>query len=162
MKLFDENPESDAFASGKTCVRYGRPNNTDVAPKLMVPVIIEEKLEHEAMLDTGAQYLILSPAATKELDLLSNEHGYEEAVRIRIRGSFIDGKLKRIRIRFQTVEGGGAPFDATAFVPDDETGSWGDLPLFIGYYNCLDRIRIALEPGVGRDGPWLYFSGPLE
>jgi hypothetical protein len=43
--------------------------------------------------------------------------------------------------------GGNLGFEATAFVPEQhEEEGWGDMPSILGFYGCLERIRMAIDP----------------
>jgi hypothetical protein len=44
-------------------------------------------------------------------------------------------------------EGENLAFEATAFVPEQhEEEGWSDMPSILGFYGCLERIRMAIDP----------------
>jgi hypothetical protein len=62
--------------------------------------------------------------------------------------------LYRAAVLLIATQGESAELEVTAFVPDDET--WNDEPLFLGFFNCLDRVRFAIDPVAER----FYFGKP--
>jgi hypothetical protein len=143
------------FATG--CTRYHNvmPTPSDETPKIMLWVNLGNGIRRRAMVDTGAPYLVLSPEIADLLDKdLSNECGHAT---LKIRGEPYQGRLVRHGMTLLAEEGEGCTIETTAFVPAPEAiATWGDTPIVLGFYCCLDRLRFAIDP----DSMRFFFGVP--
>jgi len=144
-----------AFATGCARYRSRTPTERDTAPKPHVKVQIDD-LREEALLDTGAAYLICPPRVANLLTV--SDADVLEEVTIVIRGSPVVGKLHRFSLTLIAEEGEGLTIDVTAFIPDERREErWAsDLPCFLGWQGCLDRLRFALDPLTEK-----FYFGPV-
>jgi hypothetical protein len=96
----------------------------------------------ETIVDTGGAFLILNAEIAAMLHLHPGEILERET--LYIRGARVAGSLYRLELSIVPEEGHGTRirFDVSAFVPDDD---W-DLPSFLGWHACLERIRFAVDP----------------
>jgi hypothetical protein len=139
-------PNKDPFATGALRYSYSPvPGRDDVTPRIMIEVEIEGEQE-AAVLDTGAPYLVCSPALAERLWL--DPEDALEATTIRIQGVPIRGLIYRTNFVLHAREGNGLDFQATAFVPDtDQSLPTNLLPVtFLGLHGCLERVRFAVDP----------------
>lgn len=135
-----------SFATGALRYSYAPvPGRADITPRIMIEVEIEGEQE-PAVLDTGAPYLICSPALAERL-WLDPEDALEATI-IRIQGVPLRGRVHRANFVLQAQEGNGLDFQATAFVPDvDQNLPANFLPIsFLGLHGCLERVRFAVDP----------------
>lgn len=132
------------FAVGSLPYSY-RPESPPLdIPKLFVQVQVDGK-EVEALVDTGAQFFICSPAVARYLGLEDADAVGTE--RLNIRGTIITGALHRVELTLQADEGEGLSLEVTAFVPQaTDEGVLGDIPCFLGMFCCLERLRFAIDP----------------
>lgn len=133
----------DPFAIG--AIGYRIPEEGTDARRIVVGIEIEEKLT-EAIIDTGAPYVVCSPSLAKLLEL--DPANALPTNRMMIRGVWVRGSLYRLHISFLADEGDALPIEATGFVPDaDQEFQPGFLPLsFLGLTQCLEAIRFAIDP----------------
>jgi hypothetical protein len=136
----------DAFTTGAlsfSCVPI--PDREDVTPRIIFEVEIEGETE-QAVLDTGAPYLVCSPDIAQRIQF--DPANALDAEVILIHGTRVTGRIHRARIVIVPEEGTGVDFEATAFVPDPDQGLPPELlPLsFLGFFGCLERIRLGLDP----------------
>ena len=110
--------------------------------RIVLPIEIQG-IATEAVVDTGAPYVICAPRVAREVGI-DPEFALERRMML-IRGMRLEGMIVRLSIRLQAEEGDDLDVDATAFVPDVEE-YWGDLPSFIGLTGFLQRIRFAIAP----------------
>jgi hypothetical protein len=146
--LFDDS--GDCFASGASGYRLtGGSQPTHLTIEVLVAGILAE-----AIVDTGAPYLICSPSLAERLRLdVGDALDYFE---ILIRGSLVKGGLHRVELTFLAYEGNGLSIEATAFVPDLTQNFGAAHPSFIGYLGCLERVRLAIDPSKET-----FYFGPL-
>ena len=96
-----------------------------------------------AVIDTGGAYLILDPEIAGRLGLDSPLH-FDRVV---IRGFAYRGGVHRVPVTITAEAGEPLHFEATAFVPELGDGERWPLPSYLGWQGCLERIRLALDPG---------------
>jgi hypothetical protein len=111
----------------------------------------------EAIIDTGAPYLICSPVLAEQLNL--GPADALESLDILIRGTWIRGGLHRLELILSASEGANLSMEATAFVPDAAGNFGATHPSFIGYIGyigCLERLRLAIDPHTET-----FYFGPL-
>ena len=104
-----------------------------------------------AILDTGAEWCIIDPELLELVDL--------EPVRqitYTTRFGDISGTLNRANIIVQAEYGEALALETTIFKADVEDGDVWRLPNFLGWSNCLDRIRFAIDPDPTH--PTFYFG----
>lgn len=104
----------------------------------------------DAVLDTGGAYLVLDPAVATDVAMGPAIH----RDRLFIRGFTIPGSVHRVPVTIPAEAGEALTFEATAFVPELGPGEHWPLPSYLGWQGCLDRIRLALDPGEER----IYFG----
>ncbi|HKV39787.1 MAG TPA: hypothetical protein VJX67_11290 [Blastocatellia bacterium] len=102
----------------------------------------------EAILDTGAPYLICSPELSEQLSL--DPADALQSLEILIRGARIGGGLHRVELILLATAGASLSIEATAFVPDARLNFGVNHPSFIGYIGCLERLRFAIDPQTER------------
>ena len=136
----------EIFANGATIYEFRSVTPDEEQNKrIILPVSIDGLLSM-AVIDTGAPYLIIDPVTTERLGLV--DEVALERTEIRIRGVKYSGKLFRLDVQLNAVEGENLGFQATAFVPDPgQEDKWGELPSFLGIEHCLERVRFAIDPG---------------
>lgn len=96
-----------------------------------------------AVVDTGGAYLILRPDVAARAGLTVPIH----REKIVIRGFTYSGGVHRVAVAIPAEAGDSLHFEATAFVPELEDGEHWPLPSYLGWQGCLERIRLALDPG---------------
>jgi hypothetical protein len=139
-------PDGTAFASGSAPYYF-----SEESPRLQIEIEIDGQT-FLAAVDTAAPYFICNLAVAESLGITAAEH--VGAVTLSTRKSRTTGRLYRTVIVLVAAEGRSVEMEVTTFVPDDET--WNDEPLFLGLFNCMDRIRFAIDPFVDR----FYFGKP--
>lgn len=144
----------EAFANGQMPYDYPPPGAGETAARILIAIEIADQ-PTEAILDTGAPFVICSPHL---VPFISTDATVAlERHRILVRGSWVTGTLHRLPINFPAEEGDDLQVDSTVYLPDQEwADSWGSLPSFIGLTGCLERMRFAVDP----DTDTFYF-GPL-
>ncbi|HEV7589055.1 MAG TPA: retropepsin-like aspartic protease [Longimicrobium sp.] len=131
-------PSGEPFATGECRCRLGEARSGDLLTRLLIPIRLGE-ITTDAVLDTGGAYLILHPELAAELGL-DRESGLS-IERVSVRGNAIDGVLHRFPVTIPATSGDTLTFEATVFVP-----SHWDLPTYMGWHGCLERLRIAVDP----------------
>lgn len=133
----------EPFATG--AIAYRIPEEGADARRITIGVEIEQNLT-EAIIDTGAPYVVCSPSLAKLLQL--NPANALSTHRIMIRGIWVRGGFHRIQISFLADEGEAVSIEATAFIPDlDQNLTDEFLPRsFLGLTQCLEAIRFAIDP----------------
>ena len=142
------------FATGSIGYNYISAEN-DISSRIQLQIEIEGILT-TAVVDTGAPYLICAPSIA---DMLQLEPAMAiEQLSLRIRGLSIDGNTYRMSVSFRADDGESLYVDATVFVPDlTEQPDWDNLPSFIGYMGCLERMCFAVDPTAET-----FFFGPAR
>jgi predicted aspartyl protease len=139
----------ETFATGECQCRSGTARSGDPLTRLIIPIRLGE-INTEAVLDTGGAYLILHPELAAEL-------GWDPSrglgnIRMSVRGSSIEGVLHRYEVTIPAMVGTPLTFEATVFVP-----SYWDLPAYMGWHGCLERVRVAVDPVAE-----ILFFGPTD
>jgi hypothetical protein len=96
-----------------------------------------------AVVNTGGAYLVVDPQIAREAGLGTALH----RERVVIRGFSYRGEVYRVPVRIVAEAGVSLHFEATAFVPELDDGEHWPLPSYLGWQGCLERIRLALDPG---------------
>jgi len=138
------------FATGKAGYQY-RPVSQQDDNRILLQVRIDD-LPLLAVVDTGSPYVIIQPAYARLMSLDSSPALDEK--RLRIRGNLFRGSLHRLPLLIPAVEGESMQLEVTAFVPQTDEETWGDLPSFLGMMGCLERLRFAVDP----QGDVFYFG----
>lgn len=142
MLLLFSNQEP--FATGATGYDYNLIPGSDVSARLILDVCVEGQ-RIEAILDTGAPFLVCSPKLAKKIGLDPQDALFRH--RLMIRGNMVRGGLYRVTLVLVAAIGEDVTLEATAFVPDlDESLALDSFPSFIGFHCCLDRVRFAVDP----------------
>jgi hypothetical protein len=109
-----------------------------------------------ALLDTGAPWSVID---TDTAEILGDQLGPPmRAPNLRSwRGDF-RGNLHNLKITLIAQQGCGVDFslDGTVFVADGWNG-----PIVLGFHGFLERVRIALDPGLTH-GQELFFFGEIK
>jgi hypothetical protein len=137
------------FATGEARFTSHPAHAVDRLARIRLQVHIGE-VHAQAVLDTGGAYLVLSPEMAEEAKLGPPIH----SDRIAIRGFVFTGSVHRIPVTIPADAGEPLTFEATAFVPELGAEEPWPLPSYLGWQGCLDRIRLAIDPGDER----LYFG----
>ena len=135
--------DGQPFTTGGAAFGYRAITGTGETPRLLLQVSIEGILT-EAIVDTGAPYLVCNPYLAKHLRLDSAPSLH--SVNLTIRGYCIRGELFRLALTLMADEGSDPEIETTPFVPAlDESQIW-ELPTFLGMQGCLERVRFAIDP----------------
>lgn len=131
------------FSVGATAYRL--PREGADASRITIGLEIEENIT-EAIIDTGAPYVVCSPSFSKLFTPDPAKLMY--AKKLLIRGVWVEGRIYRINISLLPDEGDALMIEAPAFIPNPEQEfTEGFLPRsFIGMFGCLEMIRFALDP----------------
>ncbi len=141
-----------SFASGALRYDY-RPINDETTNRIIIPIETISGYKIEAVLDTGAPYVILNPRFANLAGFTPELMLFEE--NMLIRGIKLAGKIARLRFTLRADEGDDLDIEATVFVPDDAE-RWNDFPSFLGQAGFLERIRFEIDPTENK----FYFGAP--
>jgi len=123
-----------------------RPATPQENTPLVVLAIAIEGIVVEAIVDTGGVYLLCHPRLARQLDIDASQ-AVSPVIELLFRGVFLQGRLHRLSLTLLAEAGENLGFEATAFVPEQyEEEGWGDMPSILGFYGCLERIRMAIDP----------------
>ncbi len=141
------------FADGTVFAGGSAPYNylPEESPRLQIEIEIDGQ-RFSAAVDTAAPYFICNLAVAELLGMTTAEHVGVAA--LSTRKGLTSGRLYRTAVVLVATEGESVEVEVTTFVPDDQT--WNDEPLFLGLFNCLDRVRFAVDPTVDT----FYFGKP--
>jgi hypothetical protein len=109
--------------------------------RVLLEVVIEG-FRTQAMLDTGAAFLVCEPSLANRLAL--DPDTAIRQFRIHVRNTWVRGSLYRLDFTLPAERGAELTISATAFIPDRDE-PWPGLPSIIGLEGCFDRIRFALD-----------------
>lgn len=133
----------DVFAAGVTEFQF-EPLSPDDPNKRIILRVEVENISSLVVIDTGAPYLIAGVDLADRLGV-DNDNSLAD-IKIIIRGIRFEGSLTRLSIKFPASDGEAQVFEATAFIPNrDEDSKWPDRPTFLGFENCLERVRFAID-----------------
>ncbi len=121
-------------------------------PKLGLWVEIDEVLVL-AVVDTGSPYLVCS----LELAAQMNVSGMDKigTAALWAHSGKIRGDLYRLPVKFLAAEGTSVEIVATAVVPHPNQSAWHNAPTFLGFRDCLERLRFAIDPSEEK-----FYFGP--
>ncbi len=136
-------PTGKIFASGATIYDYTPATEREDTPRITLEVMIND-IRTSAFVDTGSVYLFCPPQIAENLNL--DPSGAWPAPRLLVRGVLWSGMLHRVRLTFIASEGEIIAIEATAFVAA-RSSDMTEAPCILGMYNCLDRLRFAVDPG---------------
>jgi len=151
MILFFSN--GDSFATGAARYNY-RPATEGESTNRMILQVDIAGILIEAVVDTGAPYVVLAPRIARIIGLSSSSAIGRE--RMLIRGMRLDGNVYRFNMKLVAELGEDEELEATIFVPDSEE-YWGDFPSFIGLGGFLERVRFAVDPSTD-----MFYFGSLS
>lgn len=117
------------------------------AGKISVPLEIQG-VATTAVLDTATPYFICPPKIAAQAGF----SGKLGTLVLRTHRGTFKGQCFRGRVRLQATEGKEIEFEATVFVPEEQT--WNVS--FLGFHCCLERIRFAVDPR--KDKEMFYFA----
>jgi hypothetical protein len=136
----------DAFATGR-CKCTSRPALIgDTHNRLVVPIAVGN-IPLEAVIDTGGSFLILEQDLGDSLGLDPKEA--LDAQAILVRGTLYRGSLHRVDITLVADQGDSLTFQATTLILDHSDNAPWRLPTYLGWYGCLERLRVAIDPDAG-------------
>jgi hypothetical protein len=154
MVAFLSFADGEPFATGFSEYAYIPATEGENLPRILLPVAISG-ISTSAVMDTGAPYVVCAPVMARNIDLKPETS--LGAIRLLVRGYSVAGRLHRLNVSFEALQGESLTVDATVFVPDAEWEEiWGNLPPFIGLSGCLERMRFAVDPGSDT-----FYFGPL-
>ena len=137
LNFADQSP----FATGVASYDYNGVPGSDASARIILEVIIEGQ-PTTAILDTGAPYLICSPALVEVLRL--NPSAALARHTMLIRGYKVKGDLYRVALTIPAKEGMELSLEVMAFVP--AAGEQYMFPSFLGLLGCLEWVRFAIDP----------------
>jgi len=133
------------FSTGLAGYGYHGATEGEETPRLFIQVVIENDVRTEAMLDTGAPFYICAPDVAEGIKL--DKAAALDKTSILIRGQPVKGSLYRLTVTLLAEEGCSLDVEVTTFVPEEaEEKSWGAFPSVLGFSNCLERVRFAVDP----------------
>lgn len=135
---------SGGFAAGVTGYRDHYPGQERFS-RVVLPVVVEERLTVPAIVDTGAPWCILDPAIARQLGPTVRAE-YTPDEKLLIRGIEYKGKLLRMALSLEAEHGDRLDVQATVFVPTLPPGDTWPHPNFIGLDGFLNRVRFAIDP----------------
>lgn len=142
----------DSFATGAVRYQYHPATLGESTNRIFLRVEIAG-YPIEAVVDTGAPYVVLAPTVARIIGLSSSSAIARE--RMLIRGMRLDGNVYRFNMKLLATFGDDLEVEATIFVPDSEE-YWGDFPSFIGLGGFLERVRFAVDPSTD-----MFYFGSL-
>jgi len=131
--------------TGATSYQYRPATPQENTPRVVLAIAIEG-IVTEAIVDTGGVYLLCHPRLARQLDRDASQ-AVSPVIELLFRGVFLQGRLHRLFLTLLAEVGENLGFEATAFVPEPhEEEGWSDMPSILGFYGCLERIRMAIDP----------------
>lgn len=109
--------------------------------RVLLEVVIDG-FTTQAMLDTGAAFLVCEPSIARRLNL--DPDTALRRIVLHIRGTYIRGALYRFDFTISAEQGAELTISATTFIPDPDE-PWPGLPSIVGLEGCFDRVRFALD-----------------
>lgn len=117
--------------------------------------ISNAETEEIALLDTGSTYTVINSELVEEFENQLIEEGEDEILTY---AGKVEGKLVRLDKTLLAEEGDNLPIpNALALISEEWYG-----PVVLGYRGLLDKIRIALDPGLTPTSPQLFYFGSCE
>lgn len=107
-----------------------------------------------ALLDTGSTYTVINRELVRDIE---NQLIQVREDQINTCEGTIAGTLVELGITLLAEEGDDLPVDALALITEDWHG-----PVVLGYRGFLEKIRIALDPGVTLADGQLFYFGSCE
>lgn len=133
------------FASGATPYEDHYYGESERAARIVLTVIINDRVTTRAVLDTGAPWSILNPETAEDLGLTEAAPHTSLPGNV-IRGITYPGRLHRVKIILPAEDGSSLEIEPSIFVPQLQPGEeWGP-PNFIGMGSFLDHVRFAIDP----------------
>lgn len=128
----------------------------DLTARMVVAITIESHVSVRAIVDTGAPWCVLDPDVVGDLRV-AKPADYSPEIELNIRGINYRGKVSRLRITIQAIEGENLDIEASAFVPTLSPDEVWPYPNFVGLEGFLSRIRFAVDPAENA-----FYFGSLE
>ncbi len=150
MLLFSD---SRLFAQGVCRCAIKPVEGSGITNRLVIPVLIEGRLQIDAVIDTGGAYLVCNSEVAEFLRPSARLSIGQ--VTLSIRGTSVQGTLQRIRLEFLADKGEGLEIEATAFIPHPNSNILLDMPVMLGLHGCMERLRFAIDPG---ENSMFYFG----
>ena len=133
--------DGESFTQGSQPYLF-RPATTSGNDERVILDVDIEGRRTQAMLDTGAPYLICAPNLADRLGL--DAAASIAPIQLLIRGVAVAGALHRLNLTIRAEQGNELTIDATAFVPNAGI-PWPAIPSIVGLEGCLERVRFALD-----------------
>ena len=106
-----------------------------------------------ALLDTGAQWTLIGGELVDLVEPFASSMRWSITYSTRLGN--VEAHCYRLDIELVADEGDDLLVNATVLLAKD----WKGPPIVLGYRGLLERVRLALDPGVGEDDQWLAFGG---
>lgn len=137
--------DGNSFASGVLTYAYRPINSQETTNRIIIPIEIGNGIKIEAVLDTGAPYVILDPNLAPLAGFTPASVLFQEIMNIR--GAKLLCNVARLDFALRADEGDDIDVQATVFIPDDsQQWNYYNFPSFIGQAGFLERIRFAIDP----------------
>ena len=138
----------DVFAVGNAGYVLAPSND----PKIGILVEVDG-IKVWAVVDTGSPYLVCSLELARQIEL----SGMDQlgTIELRTHVGTIGGRLYRLPVSFIASEGVSVQIEATVVVPNLDQTVWQNARTFLGFRDCLDRLRIAIDPSEEK-----FYFGP--
>lgn len=134
--------DGESFATGSQPYAFRPAIESDSSKRIIIEVEIQGQ-RTQAMLDTGAPYIICNPSMAGRLAV--DPSAAIDKITLNIRGHPVIGTLHRLDLTLRAEHGDEIIIDATAFVPNSRIDFWPGLPSIIGLEGCLERVRFAFD-----------------
>lgn len=110
------------------------------------------KRRDPAFLDTGSEFPIIGGELARRL---KNRPIERERVKVHTWLGDIVGDIVRLTITLIADEGEDLPIESSVLLTED----WDEPEIVLGYDGFLNRVRVALDPGLEPQGQKLFYFG---
>jgi hypothetical protein len=138
----------DVFAVGSA--GYSLAPSSD--PKIGIRVEVDG-IKVWAVVDTGSPYLVCSLELARQIEVSAMDQ--LGTIELRTHVGSIRGSLYRLPLRFIASEGVSVEIETTVVVPDLDQTLWQNARTFLGFRDCLARLRFAIDPSEEK-----FYFGP--
>ncbi len=151
LYVANENQGPQPWSVGAAQYRVGHHADEN---KLIVAVhcrIDELGEEVYALLDTGAEWSMLGGKLARQVLDQADVLGAVTTMRTRL--GRIRGNMQSLTITLFADDGSDHQVSSTIIVAPEWEG-----PFVLGYSGMIERIRVALDPGISETDQWIYFG----